>query len=35
MKYDASQVDGLSPEVQQHYKTKREAADLAYQTLTT
>jgi hypothetical protein len=34
VKYDPSQVDGLSPEVQQHYKTKREAADLAYQTLT-
>jgi hypothetical protein len=34
VKYDPSQVDGLSPEVQLHYKTKREAVDLAYQTLT-
>jgi hypothetical protein len=35
LKYDPSQVDGLSPEVQEHYRTKREAVELAYQNLTT
>jgi hypothetical protein len=34
LKYDPSQVDGLSPEVQEHYRTKREAVELAYQNLT-
>ncbi len=34
VKYDPSQVDGLSPEVQEHYRTKREAVELAYQSLT-
>jgi preprotein translocase subunit Sec63 len=34
LKYDPSQVDGLSAEVQEHYRTKREAVELAYQNLT-
>ena len=34
VKYDPSQVEGLSIEVQEHYRTKREAVELAYQNLT-